>query len=162
MVGSFHPLRETLRVRGRKASPKKGLSNLPGHLIHPRAGLAYVPTHILDRHLAEQHSQRLKLAWKGFDNPTDVETEVECIHYARKPALIENVQRVGVSGVFSIHQVLTKDFRRTPTRSHDKYGGVIAHHTTHEAPPVATRRIELGGAAENVQDHLLFQVFPIG
>jgi hypothetical protein len=111
--------------------------------------------------LDEQHSQRLKVGWKAFDNLSDVETEVQCIHHARGRALIENVQRVGVAGILSIHQVVAEKFRCPPAFAHYKYGGVIAHHTTHEALPVATRWIELGGAAEDVQDHLLFQVFPV-
>jgi hypothetical protein len=40
-----------------------------------------VPANILDRHLTEQHSQRLKLGWKAFDNPTDIEIQVQCIHH---------------------------------------------------------------------------------
>jgi len=161
MDGSFHRLRATSRVRGRKAGAKKGFANLPGHLIHPRAGLASVPANILDRHLNEQPSQRLKVGWKAFDNLSDVETEVQGIHDAQGRALIDNVQRVGVAGILSIHQVITENLRRPPAFAHDKYGGVIAHHTTHEALPVATRWIELGGAAEDVQDHLVFQVFPV-
>ncbi|MGO4885323.1 MAG: hypothetical protein ACLP59_31530 [Bryobacteraceae bacterium] len=137
-------------MRGRNASPNKGFSNLPGHLIHPRAGLASVPANILDRHLDEQHSQRLKMGWKAFDNLSDVETEMQCIHHARGRALIENVQRVGVAGILSIHQIVTENFRRPPAFAHDKYGGVIAHHATHETLPVAARRIELWRAAKAV------------
>jgi hypothetical protein len=150
-----------LRVGGRNASLKKGFPNLPGHLINPRARPANPPTNILDGHLAKQDSQRLKLGREAFDYPADVETEVQCLHRGRGRTPIENVQHIGVAGVFLRHQILTKEFRRAPTFAHDKYGGMIAGDATHEAVPIASGLIELWGAVKKIKDHLLLQVLPI-